>query len=272
MIIWDGSKTDISNFSTDKYLKINSCGFQNVKQGQLVTRKEGRVDYHILLVTGGEYSVLYHGETYVLYAGDMVIYEPHEEQRYENKPFSSSMWCHFTGTVADEIMTDLGLSTGVFYLEPDAELCDIYSRMIQRWFLPSAKSVANASLIELLHRISTLVRDPVQKHNSDIIFPVLTYINVNYNKKITLDELAEVSGYSKSRFSHVFSEYMGTTPVKYQNDVRLKMSREMLLSTLQSIGEIALNCGFADQLYFSRLFKKKYGITPTEYRTRNQNA
>ncbi len=272
MIIWDGNKNDISNFSTDKYLKVNSCGFQNISQGQLVTRKNGRVDYHILIVTGGEYSVLHQGKTYTLGAGDMVIYEPHEEHRYENKPHSSSMWCHFTGTAASEIMTDCGLNGGVYFSEPDTELCDIFSRMIQRHFLPGERSLANASLIELLHRVSVLVREPVQKHRNETLLPVLTYINVNYNKKIPLDELARQSGYSKSRFSHVFSEYTGTTPVKYQNDVRLKVSREMLLSTLQSVGEIAFNCGFEDQLYFSRLFKRKYGVTPTEYRTQNKNA
>ena len=272
MIIWDGNKNDITNFSTDKYLKINSCGFQNVKQGQLVTRKKGRVDYHILLVTGGEYNVLYRGKTYSLFSGNLIIYEPHEEQRYENKPGSSSMWCHFTGTAADEIMADFDLTGGVYFTESDKELCDVFSRMIQRHFLPEQKKIAISALIELVYRISTLVNNPVQKKNSNIILPALTYININYNKKITLDELASVAGYSKSRFSHVFSECTGTTPVKYQNDVRLKMSREMLLSTAQSIGEIALNCGFEDQLYFSRLFKKNFGITPTEYRTQNKNA
>ena len=272
MIIWDGNKNDITNFSSDKFLKINSCGFQNVKQGQLVMRKNGRVDYHILLVTGGEYTVLYRDETYTLVSGNLVIYEPHEEQRYENKPGSSSMWCHFTGTAAAEIMAEFELAGGVYFLDCDTELCEIFSRMIQRHFLPEQKKIALPTLIELVHRISALVNNPLQKQNSDIILPALTYINVNYNKKITLDELAGVSGYSKSRFSHVFAECTGTTPVKYQNDVRLKMSREMLVSTAQSIGEIALNCGFEDQLYFSRLFKKNFGITPTEYRTQSKNT
>ena len=103
------------------------------------------------------------------------------------------------------------------------------------------------------------------------MLPILTYINSNYNKQITLEELANKSGYSKSRFSHIFSEVTGTTPIKYQNDLRLKISCEMLLSTKASITDIAYGCGFNDPLYYSRIFKKKYNLSPTEYRLSKSN-
>lgn len=58
----------------------------------------------------------------------------------------------------------------------------------------------------------------------------------------------------------------GTTPIKYQNDIRLKTSCEILSSTKYTIADIAFNCGFNNPLYYSRIFKKKYNVTPTEYR------
>ena len=105
-----------------------------------------------------------------------------------------------------------------------------------------------------------------QSRNSDIITKVLTYINVNYNKQLTLDELSEKVGYSKSRFSHIFLDIVGMSPIKYMNDIRLKNSCELLHSTNLTIAEIAQSCGFNDPLYFSRIFKKKYKISPKQYR------
>ncbi len=90
-------------------------------------------------------------------------------------------------------------------------------------------------------------------------------MNANYQKPITLAELAEKAGYSKSRFSHLFSEITGTTPKQYLNNVRLQVSCE-LLSTGLTVAEIADRCGFNDPLYYSRIFKKKYGLSPTGYR------
>ena len=61
---------------------------------------------------------------------------------------------------------------------------------------------------------------------------------------MTLDELAKKAGYSKSRFSHVFLEIVGMSPIKYHNDMRLKTSCELLHSTNLTIAEIARSCGF----------------------------
>ncbi|MBR4305919.1 MAG: helix-turn-helix transcriptional regulator, partial [Ruminiclostridium sp.] len=82
----------------------------------------------------------------------------------------------------------------------------------------------------------------------------------------TAEMLAELAGYSKSRFAHKFLEITGTTPKKYQNDLRLEMSLEILTSTNRSVTEVAYDCGFNDPLYFSRAFKKKYGVCPSEFK------
>lgn len=266
MSFWDGNKNDISNFPTDKYLKLNSCGYQNPQSEHTVVRKNGRVDYHILMIISGMCEALHDGKTYTLTDGNMIVYAPGEEQKYVFKAGCTSVWCHFTGSIVKEVLEDCNIHSGVYFTEPNKIVIDTFSRMIQRYFLPEQKKLTNASLIELLYNISSMLQSSEQKGACDAILPVLTYINANYNKQITLDELAEKTGYSKSRFSHIFSESTGTTPVKYQNDIRLKMSCEMLLSTSLTVAEIAVSCGFNDPLYYSKMFKKRYGMSPTEYR------
>ena len=160
------------------------------------------------------------------------------------------------------------LSGGVYSAQPEEAVYSAFANMIQRFNQPGMRKFANAFFLELTYRLSDAAIKPTDTEKQDIIMPVLTYINANYNKQLSLEELAQKSGYSKSRFSHIFSEVMHTTPVKYQNEIRLRAASEMLTATSLSVTEIALSCGFSDPLYFSRLFKKRFGIPPSDYRNK----
>lgn len=266
MKTYDGEKYDLTNFKTDKYLKVNSCGFQNAPKNYTVIRKRGRLDYHLLLIISGNCEALHCGENHTLTAGNIIIYSPNEEQKYSFPSKSTTLWCHFTGTVADEIITDAKLKSGVYSLKPKNEILASFSELVKEFHTQGRESFANARLVELIYNISNACNSPADIRGYDIIAPALAYLNENYNKEISLDSLAEITGYSKSRFSHLFSEVTGTTAKKYQNELRLKTSCEMLTSTKYTIGEISEICGFSDPLYYSRIFKKKYGVSPSEYR------
>lgn len=272
MKIYDGNKFDTTEFISDKYLQINSCGFQNVMPGYTVIRRNGRNDFHILMIIDGKCEVLHNGKLYTLNKGNFVIYAPREEQRYTFKTESTSLWCHFTGSIIREVFASYCIKSGVYFLPSNKLISEAFINMIQRFHQPSRAKFANVFFLELIYNISDAVtKSTTQGDAQDFILPILTYINANYNKKITLCDLAQKSGYSKSRFSHIFSENTGTTPIKYQNDIRLKISCEMLSSTSSSITDIAFSCGFNDPLYFSRLFKKKYNVTPSKYRELHMN-
>ena len=266
MITSDGNAKDTTNFTTDKYLQINSCGFQSASIPTTVIQKKGRVDYHILLIDSGECEVLHNDKLHMLKRGNLVIYAPNEEQKYSFYSGCSSIWCHFGGTLVEELFNSCNLSSGVYYLNSDRKVSDSFSSLIQRFHMSDRQTLVNASLLELIYHISNASVLSEQSRNSDTITQTLTYININYNKQLSLDELAKIAGYSKSRFAHLFSEIVGMSPIKYQNDIRLKNSCELLTSTNLTIAEIAQSCGFGDPLYFSRIFKKKHKISPTEYR------
>lgn len=272
MRIYYGNQFDTTNFATDKYLQINSCSYQNSSPMYTVIREEGRLDYHILLINSGVCEALHKERLHTLTAGNLIIYAPGEEQRYTFKSESSSLWCHFGGKIVEELFNSCGIKSGVYNLSPNKEIFECYSRVIQRFHQPGREKFANPALLELIYCISDALENPVRNNKGDVILPILTYININYNKKLSLDALAKMSGYSKSRFSHIFSEVTGTTPTKYQNGIRLKVSCEMLSSTDYSINDIAFECGFSDPLYYSRIFRKKYNVSPTEYRLSAKNG
>ncbi len=102
--------------------------------------------------------------------------------------------------------------------------------------------------------------------NGNLTSLVMTYLNQNYASKITLDILAERFNCSQSLLIKTFKKEFGTTIMKSLMEVRLKKAEEHLKKSRISLKEIASECGFTDQNYFSKAFAAKYGCSPSEYR------
>ncbi len=95
---------------------------------------------------------------------------------------------------------------------------------------------------------------------------IIDYINENYMKNITIDELAGTVSLSKHYFMRFFKKYMGMTCIEYINDYRLNIASNLLLTTRVHITEVAASIGITNLSYFNRIFKKKFHMTPKEYR------
>ena len=92
------------------------------------------------------------------------------------------------------------------------------------------------------------------------------FIWENYTRKLSLKEIAAASGLSAPYFSTVFKDEMGENLSNYLNRLRVEKAAAMLITTNEPIGEIAVNCGFEDQSWFSKIFKNNTGFTPAKYR------
>ena len=95
---------------------------------------------------------------------------------------------------------------------------------------------------------------------------VLSYIRENYQRSITIEEISQVCYYSKLHFMKFFKESMGMGFIQYLNDYRLSVASQMLLATEDSILDIAEKTGFENLSYFNRVFKRKYGVPPGQFR------
>ena len=93
------------------------------------------------------------------------------------------------------------------------------------------------------------------------------YMMQNYDKKVTISTLADIANTSEPNFYALFKKHLGESPIAYLNHHRLSIATNMLMQSNHTISEIADMVGINDSLYFSKLFKKNYGMTPTEYRT-----
>jgi len=102
------------------------------------------------------------------------------------------------------------------------------------------------------------------------IRPAINYIDANYNKPVTLAEIARASHLSVSRLAHLFKEQMNITIVEYLTSVRVERAKQLLLATEQNCTEICFQVGYNNQSYFTRTFKGLVGMTPRQFRIMNK--
>ncbi|WP_423126647.1 AraC family transcriptional regulator [Gaoshiqia sp. Z1-71] len=105
-------------------------------------------------------------------------------------------------------------------------------------------------------------------YNSRRIEKVFEYMNNNFQKQITLNEVAKIANMSEVSFSRFIKKHTGFSFIDSLNEIRLGHVSRMLIDTTQSIAEIAFNCGFNNIANFNRTFKNKKGITPKEFRNK----
>ena len=123
----------------------------------------------------------------------------------------------------------------------------------------------NIWLTDAMHNLLNDVFDE-SLHYSDTVNKIIKYIRDNYSRKITLEEVAGQVFLSASYISSLFKEETGQNLTAYINHVRVEQSKLLLENKKASLSDIAKMCGFEDQSYFAKVFKRETGMTPNHYR------
>jgi AraC-like DNA-binding protein len=125
-----------------------------------------------------------------------------------------------------------------------------------------------AQLLELLVMLarSERIAEPDPGRHRARLEHTLAFIHERYNEQLSLAALARHAGMSISRFSCLFRESLGTSPLEYVAATRMREARKLLRTPGQSIAEVAYAVGFQDSNYFSRSFKQHHGMSPREFR------
>ena len=102
-------------------------------------------------------------------------------------------------------------------------------------------------------------------HYKNDVAKTLTYIENNYMHRLTLSSISANVNLSTSYLCRVFKSEVGTSITSYLNNLRIRKAATLIKENTFSLKEISVMVGIDDQLYFSRLFKKCMGISPSEY-------
>lgn len=124
----------------------------------------------------------------------------------------------------------------------------------------------NRWLSKVLIRFTSTVFDVGTVKHSDIIMKVIDYIRRNYMKKITLNDISNHVNFSVSYISRIFKEEMGTNIMNFVNKVRVENAKLLLMKNDIPLVEVSYLCGFEDQTYFNKVFKKVTNTSPGKFR------
>ncbi len=133
--------------------------------------------------------------------------------------------------------------------------CSDY-RELREWFL--------GKLEEVCRKVAT----KREEQSESVISKAKAYIDENFVKDLSLDEVSRYVNISPYYFSKLFKEEAGENFIEYLTRVRIAQAKELLRDSSLSIKEICVRCGYSDPNYFSRIFKKQEDVTPSEYRER----
>lgn len=215
--------------------------------------------------------------TYPQQAGDLFLVQVPGDSQY-SLPDDSEYWDVLYLEFSSECLSllyHIHLSCGpAFHLEASSTLPEqmkqLYADAISNQ-LASVFDNSKAAYAFLLDLADYALENPAL--SSPRVTLAKNYLDSNYyNTDLNLDEVADAVGLSKYHLCREFNHLYGISPGKYLANLRLQKSCALLLQSHQhTIAEIASMVGFSNDNYFCKVFRKAFGITPTQYRLQNQN-
>lgn len=259
-----------------KPLIVTSCGNYKVKNRAEVrtSRPKGRKDYQLLYIAAGQGHFFINGQERVVSAGNIIVYLPGQPQEYvyfkDDK--TDVYWVHFTGSDVEKIIDyyNIRLSENIIYIGTSPDYQWLFGQIIQEMQLCRPRFEELISL--LLRNIFILIsRNLIKANRADNSLEnevelAMHYFRENYRSEINVEDYALSRGMSASNFYRVFKQISGSTPLQYILKLRLSNAQNLLENSNLSIAEIASAVGYENPLYFSRLFNKHIGVSPSEYR------
>ena len=228
-------------------------------------RPNGASFYQFLLVSTGVGVVESEGKTERLEEGMVLFTSKNTPVNYYGltSDFRTS-WVSFDGQQTEAVLSYLNAER-VAVLRSEASrllISDLYRR--------AERHATATELSELIYR---LIVTFFEERNEEKKLPHLRiakeFAERNYERDLSVAEIADAVGISESLLYRVFRAEEGTTPIAYLRSVRLRHAKELLIeSGERKIAEIAARVGFSDAAYFSKIFRADTGMTPRTYRSR----
>lgn len=233
---------------------------------------------HFVLSGAGFYSV--NGVTYSLHAGEMFLIRPGGPTVYcadTNDPWSY-MWIGFKGLRTDAILKQCGFTQNRLVLpspsESELEECfdELFEHVVQDY---AGSLYREAILLKLMALLVKTRSEYLKKEGTHEDFlgknphldAAIDYINTHYMKNISVADIADHVGISQGYLNRIFNERAKLTVQNYLLQFRMYKAANLLVGSTLSVKEIADNVGYADQLVFSKAFKRQFGVSPKNYRT-----
>jgi len=243
-----------------------------------------RDHYLVHLVLSGKGRFWMDGREYRISTMEGFVIFPDVQARYQaddDEPWSYQ-WIGFSGTLATTHLARLGIDRAhpILSTADGKSIASCIDGMVKlghgssrNWYpAPSSEFMHRSLLYQFLHQLTLSRPERSSAQDRDYVHEAIRFIQGNYTRRVSMEETAAWLGLSRKYLSAIFKKTLGKSPKTYLCEYRLAVAERFLAEGTMSIKELALSSGFADELYFSRLFKQVYGDSPSAYRLRHTSV
>lgn len=261
-------------------LYLTEIGYYPEALKHYTHRRQGSPDNILIYCLNGEGWVKLNGEKQVVNRNTFFVLPQHIEHEYgasEHDPWTI-YWVKFGGDGLSGLnllsFTKQSFQPKSFAYETEA------IALFNEMFLTLGQGYGTQYLVYVnllfvnfltlfFFQHGSLIRKENTNPHDQIVQRVVAHMKLYINRSISIAELADVSGCSASHLSNIFRISTGHSPIDYFNQLKIQKACQELYSGNKLIKEIALELGYSDQYYFSRLFSNVMGLSPSQYKNRN---
>ena len=238
------------------------------------SKRSNLVSFLCFVVLSGEGELSYDGQNYQLHSGDCVFIDCRKAYSHSTSDnLWSLQWCHFYAPSLPAVYEKYKERGGRPLFHP--ENIDLFTGLLSDLYNLAAMSdyIRDMRINEKLGTLLTLLMEQswhpecmtVSRKRMELI-EIKKHLDEHYAEKITLNDLAKRFFINKFYLSKIFKETYGTTVNNYLISKRITRAKQLLRFTDMTVDEIGVAVGMGDANYFSRMFRKVEGSSPSEYR------
>lgn len=265
-------------------LYVTDLGFYPNAQYHYVHRDIGTEEWILILCTNGAGTVASKNQSWSMKRGSIAILPPNQTHTYytsEDHPWDI-FWVHFRGSSAQHYLPKPTAKDHQFYFQNNFSeenidyMMNTFWQMIQGFtsgYSYEGVFYVSQLLGVLLAYISLHNNHTPNKHTNgnEYVNRAIQYIYDHMDSMISLTELTEQLDISGSYLGRIFRKAVGQSVNQFITELKIKQASHYLQYTHLSIQQIAQQVGYNDQFYFSRQFKKQYGVSPRTFRQQSGN-
>lgn len=253
------------------HLVVTDCGFFPEARSHGITRTVGIDQAIVIACTKGRGWAVIDGVEHSVHPGQVLVVPPGQPHSYGadlDDPWTA-WWLHIAGRDLHELLSTVGMTAA----QPVRTASDFYrvvglvEEVVQRVGADATWDNLVAASGAAWHLLAVLSADrQVSGTRGSAVDSAREYLRTHLAERVSISDLAQMASVSPSHFAALFRDQVGVPVLQYQTQLRMARARELLDTTTLDIAAIALDTGYPDAYYFSRLFRKVHGVPPRQYR------